>query len=391
MTPRDRLAPSALGLVALLVWGILPGDLASGTPLRIREVLRNDLPSRADLEQMERGYYEQLADSSHQIRDLSGSHALDSQKSGGTPDAATGENERLTHRVADVREFVLKPNIVRDPERHIPWSTNPYGMRDQNYDVNKPANTYRIALAGDSIATGWGVDDHEGFEPRLEKVFDERSRAAGGPSVQFLNFAVPGHGPGQRWTHFSQSAWAFSPDLVIYEATPADIGWDERRLRGNLTRGIGFDAPVYRAVLESAGIRPGLSPEVYRGALKPLRWDLLANVYRVAARECQSHGVPCLWVLIPRVGKPIDPSDRRRLLALARESGFAAVIDASDVYDGADPHTLAVSPTDFHPNAQGHARIAQALGQALVNRPELSLLWAPPRTTNRPSPEAARP
>ena len=372
---RVRLAPSVLVLSALLAWSFWPGELAGGMPLRVRETLRNDLPSRADTERMERGYYEQILDAGRQLGSMT-DPAATARNRMNTPDAATAEDERLTFPTKDVREFVLKPNLVRDPSRRIPWSTNEVGMRDRSYATAKPRATFRIGLAGDSIAAGWGVSDTEGFEPRLEALWNERSRAAGGPAVEVLNFAVPGHGPGQRWTQFATVGWAFQPDLVIYEATPADAGWDERRLRNNLEMGIGFDAPVYREVLASAGIRPGLSAESYRWLLKPLRWDLLASVYRQAAADCRARGVPAVWVLIPRVGKPIDPSEKRKLLELARRAGFTAVVDATAAYTGAEPSALAVSVHDFHPNADGHARIARTLDAALGALPELNRLWA---------------
>ena len=372
---QARLTPSFLALSALLAWGLWPGRLAEGTPLRVLEALRNDQPSRIDTERMERGYYEQLLDVGRQLGSIADPAAA-ARNRAATPDAATAEDERLTCRTKDVREFVLKPNLARDPARRVPWSTNEVGMRDRSYTTTVPPATFRIGLAGDSIAAGWGVGDEEGFEPRLERLWNERAKAAGGPAVEVLNFAVPGHGPGQRWTHFETVGWAFHPDLVIYEATPADVGWDERRLRTTLEQGIAFDAPVYRDVLASAGMRPGLTAETYRRLLRPYRWEILAGVYRRVAADCRAHGVPVVWVLIPRVGKPIDPAEKRKLLELARQAGFAALVDAADAYAGADPATLAVSGNDFHPNADGHARIARILDTALGALPELKRLWA---------------
>lgn len=360
-----RLAPHILATSALLAWGLVPADPASGTPARVREVLRDDLPSRPDVERMERGYYEAILDTGRRP---------DAPALPGHAEPLRVEHGRLTLPVGDVREYVLRPGLATDPGRRIPWSTNAQGMRDRAYPVAKPAGTVRVALVGDSIAAGWAVRDGEGFEPRLERALDARSRAAGGPAVEVLNFAVPGHGPGQRWCHFAGAGWAFSPDLVLYEASPADPGWDERRLRALLARGVGFDAPVYRRVLADAGVLPGLTAEAYKTRLRPLRWALLAGVYRAAAAECAARGVPAVWVLIPRVGKPADGAERARLVGMARAAGFAAVVDASDAYDGADPATLAVAPDDFHPNAEGHARIAARLEAALAARPELSPL-----------------
>jgi hypothetical protein len=54
-TAHTSLTPSALAISALLACGLLPDELASGTPFEWREVLRNDLPNRADYEQMELG------------------------------------------------------------------------------------------------------------------------------------------------------------------------------------------------------------------------------------------------------------------------------------------------------------------------------------------------
>lgn len=379
MPRTDRLSltliPSLVASAALLAWGAVPAGLASG---RVRETLRNDLPNRADYEAIERGYYEQILDA-NPTRPGAGETGAAARALAGHAEPIEVEQDRLTDRVGDVREFVLKPNLKFDPGRRIPWSTNRLGMRDREYPEAKPPGTFRIGLAGDSIAAGWGVSDLDGFEPRLELALDLRSRAAGGPAVEVLNFSVPGHGPGQRWTQFDTLGWAFDPDLVIYEATPADDGWDERRLRGLLPRGVGFDAPVYREALAAAGLKPGLSAGAYKRLLKPHKRAILAGVYRAAAAECRSRGVRSVWVLVPRVGKPADPAERRGLAELARAAGFDEVIDLGGVYDGHHPRDLAVAPDDFHPNSAGHELIARALGAALASRPGLVPVEGVPR------------
>ena len=102
------------------------------------------------------------------------------------------------------------------------------------------------------------------------------------------------------------------PDLVICESTEADVGWDERRLRYVLARGQGFDSPLYREVLDSAGVEPGWSPDQYKHALQPYHREILAGVYRAMAADGRRTGVPIVWVLIPRVGRPTEPAAARR-------------------------------------------------------------------------------
>ncbi len=259
---------------------------------------------------------------------------------------------------------MLKPSdsVERSGVR---WSTNSQGMRDREYAADKPAGTFRIALVGDSIAAGWGVNVNHRFESILERAWNDRSRRSGGPAVELLDCAVPGHAPGQRWFHFQRIGWPMRPDLIIYSATEADIGWDERRLRFVLSRGMGFDSPLYREALDSAGVASGWSPEQYKHALHPYRREILEGAYRAMAADAGTHGVPVIWVLIPRVGQPTDRSHRDALLAMARAAGFARVVNMSDAFDGMDPARLAVEPDDFHPNAIGHERLAHRLDEVL--------------------------
>ena len=105
------------------------------------------------------------------------------------------------------------------------------------------------------------------------------------------------------------------PDLVIYESTAADVGWDERRLRYLLARGLGWDSPHLPRVLWQARASSRLgSPDDYKRALRPRHWEILAGVYQTMAADCRARGVPIVWVLVPRVGRQNDAADQRALL-----------------------------------------------------------------------------
>jgi hypothetical protein len=372
--PTTALAPT-LALAGLLALGLAPAPLLPHALV----ALRNDDLNHADIERTERGYYESVLDAGRTIDSVGITPPAEPQAAEPTPfDAGP-----LGLVVPDVREFVLRPNLRTDL-RGASWSTNAFGMRDRPYTRRKPPGTARIAFIGDSIGAGWGVPDDYGFEARLERALDARSRAAGGPAVEILNFAVPGHAPGQRWEDFlGADGWSFGPDIVLYEATPADPGWDERRLRGLLARGVGADAAVYRDVLDRVGLPDRADAESYKRRLRPHRRAILAAVYRTIAADCRARGIPCVWVLVPRVGRPGDPAETARLRELAANAGFSSLIDLSDAYRGCDPIDLAIGPNDFHPNVEGHKRLAAGLEQALVARPELT------RSLGRPTGDAS--
>ena len=112
------------------------------------------------------------------------------------------------------------------------------------------------------------------------------------------------------------------PDLVIYESTAADVGWDERRLRYLLARGIGLGlAAVPRGARTPRRRRAGLAaPSDYKRALQPVIGRSWRGSTATMAADCRARGVPIVWVLIPRVGKPNDPAEQRALVAMARDA-----------------------------------------------------------------------
>ncbi len=332
--------------------------------------LSSGLFNQTDASRIERSYYQQLIDAGRRLDDLGDLPALRGQRRAGNTFSAPVHSAPLVMGVDDLREVILKPSDSVT-KWGIAWRTNAQGMRDRSYPIEKAAGTFRIALVGDSIGAGWGVNVDQRFESILERDWDDRSRRSGGPAVEILNCAVPGHSPGQRWYHFEQIGWPMRPDLVICEATEADDGWDERRLRYVLSRGHGLDSPIYRDVLDSAGVAGHWEPEQYKRILQPRHREILVGVYRTMAAECRARGIPIVWVLIPRVGRPSDASVHRFLLESARSAAFDRVVNATDAYDGLEAVRLAVEPNDFHPNPEGHARLARRLDAALGELPEL--------------------
>src|SRR5262249_28863442 len=219
-----------LVIVLILICGLVPDRAVSTGMSSLRDSFKSNLFNRADLERFDRGYYEELLDQGRRLDDLADVPGLRIRKRSGSTWSIPAEQSPLIERVDDLREVVLKRND--ETERFgLRWRTNDQGMRDRNYSVKKPAGTFRVALVGDSIGAGWGVNAEDRFESILEELWNDRARDKSASHVEIINCAVPGHSPGQRWYHFGQIGWAMEPDMVIYQSTAADVGWDERRLR----------------------------------------------------------------------------------------------------------------------------------------------------------------
>ena len=283
----SRMTRQLLVIVLILVSGIVPERLAGLKASSLRDSLKSNLFNRADLERMEHGYYEALLDRGRRLDDLAELPTMRVRWRSGSTWSIPVDQSPLVVRVDDLREVVLKKNDATT-RFGLDWRTNSQGMRDREYSLEKPRGTFRVALVGDSIGAGWGVNAEDRFESILEELWDKRAGAIAGRKVEFINCAVPGHSPGQRWYHFGLLGWPMEPDLVIYEATAADIGWDERRLRFLLARGIGWDCPIYRAALTDAGVQPLGSPDQYKRALQPRHREILSGVYRFMAADCRA-------------------------------------------------------------------------------------------------------
>ena len=115
-------------------------------------------------------------------------------------------------------------------------SINEEGFRDIDHRPEKPANTLRVAVLGDSFA--------EGREVPLEKVFwkvmeDELSSCLRekGLEAEVLNFAVNGYGTAQQVLVLENRVAKYAPDIVLLSAfTGNDIANNSREIDGHPDR-----------------------------------------------------------------------------------------------------------------------------------------------------------
>jgi hypothetical protein len=93
-------------------------------------------------------------------------------------------------------------------------SINQGGMHDREHNLQKPPNTYRIAVLGDSFTEAFQVPVDKAFWSVLERKLDG-CPALGGKKVETLNFGVSGFGTAQELEMLRHRAWQYSPDLVL--------------------------------------------------------------------------------------------------------------------------------------------------------------------------------
>lgn len=92
--------------------------------------------------------------------------------------------------------------------------TNSAGHRDREHSESKPANTFRIAVLGDSFAEAPQVDLEQTFWAVMEGEL-QSCEAFGGLDVEVLNFGVSGFGTAQELQMLRHYVWPYEPDLVL--------------------------------------------------------------------------------------------------------------------------------------------------------------------------------
>lgn len=106
----------------------------------------------------------------------------------------------------------LKPNLDTF-FRLVRFCTNSDGLRDKEYQVKKPANTFRVVVLGSSITMGSGVDIDETFHSLVENRLNSESSNI---SYEFINFGMVAYTLSDCLTMLKCKALKYEPDLILF-------------------------------------------------------------------------------------------------------------------------------------------------------------------------------
>lgn len=102
------------------------------------------------------------------------------------------------------------------------------GLRDREHVKQKPANTFRVAVLGDSFAEARQVPIEDTFWAIIEKKLS-RCPSVAGRQVEVINFGVAGYGTAQELITLRREVWDYSPDLILLVVTPGNDIRDNSR------------------------------------------------------------------------------------------------------------------------------------------------------------------
>ena len=344
------------------------GDETGSFIASLQESRLND----RDAEQEERGYYEGLMDNRSYTSQLSWSQQNKSPK-----DWKPIMETDLVRDGEGVIVYELEPSLDRE-FKEVPFRTNRWGMRDQDYEKERAPNTLRIALLGASYEQGAGVERHQTFEAVLEDTLN--GKLAGNPydRYEILNFATGGYSPVQNVSVAAEKMAAFKPDIVLY----AMYSTEERRMFMQLENIVKQDRtlpyPFLTDLIEEVGATPEMEKSEIRSRLKKHEQELLQWSFEQIAQTSDSIGATPIALLIPTTREldGIDDEWGGILTRITSDAGFH-VLNLEGAYGGLDEKLVALAPWDQHPSVLGHQLIARKLYEAIAANPDLFQLNTP--------------
>lgn len=108
--------------------------------------------------------------------------------------------------------------------------TNSHGFRTRELPYEKPSNTMRVVLLGDSHTEGYTVSDHETYAVILQ----QRLTALRGAPVEVISLGVGGFSTDQEFLSYVHEGRRYDPDAVVLQFCPNDPAFNllDRYWRG---------------------------------------------------------------------------------------------------------------------------------------------------------------
>jgi hypothetical protein len=359
---RDAAVTGALAGGILLV-GAYPVVLAHPKLADAADRVRANKLSERDASLLKQGYYEDLSDATRFSPELAELYAARPKNWDVNP---------LVVQYETYPDYGLQPSASA-MFKGAKFSTNSFGMRDQEYTKEKAPGTYRMSFYGQSVEQGSGVGDGEAYEAIFEARLNKEqvsTSSAGVKRFEVLNFANGGYGPIHKLAHFEKTL-DFKPDALLYVSI-TDIPWTMNELLSAQEHRLGPKLIPYEeihAIRKKAGVEDNTPRVIAEQKLRPHLEEVVRWVYKRMVEICRERNIrPFVIILAQPEDDPELLPMMEKELQMASEAGFE-VLDLRDVYAGVpDPKKFWIAKWDHHPNVEAHRMMADKLYARFVEK-----------------------
>ncbi len=316
-----------------------------------------------------------------------------------------------TGSIYEIREEALPRAVLKPGVEEIAHGSkvrvNSLGFRGKDYSLEKPKNTKRIVLLGDSFAFGAGAAEEVILPTQLENMLDQKYADT---HIQVLNLGVSDYNTDDQLALFQEKGIALEPDLVVLLYVMNDIeikseylddsknnkkqpseskkqsNGNTRQYRNPLygivntlrsqSHFLAYLAPRVASLGRTLGFDLPSSGSFYSEAFANdvEGWKRSKNALREIHSICKKNEIRFALVLFPLMTNFNDSYPAKKSHEIIQEFAQNENIPFLDLlphYMGKNARTLWVSPTDGHPNEEGHRIAAEAFTRFLQENSEL--------------------
>ena len=283
--------------------------------------------------------------------------------------SADCQEAAITHRKSEDPTLVYE--LVPDSEvmlGDLRIKINAAGFRDDEFPRPDTEVGPRIVLLGDSVAWGWGLPMDKAFPQVLESKLRE---VAVDELPVVYNLAVDGYATRQELRLLASHALAFEPDLVIVNYVLNDPDTQDGGLARCFESSIMILELFRRAMIRLRGLFLGGAFDEYHQRIHAYYAEEIGDHFRQLGCIGRENEIPVLVAVSPvfdfRPGEAYrwqNIHDAIAELCLQNDLLFVDLSRTLREHNSSD-----YSFDIWHPNAAGHAIMAQVLAEYLQNYP----------------------
>jgi hypothetical protein len=261
---------------------------------------------------------------------------------------------------------------------------NSLGDRGPELQDPKDPGRKRVLVLGSSITLGWGVPFEQTFAARTENALNTGKPFGPGVSFEFVNAGIGNYNTHFQHTLFERQYPAVRPDLVVLhyfisDVQPRTMGRDSFILKHSFLAAFLFDRWSQIKLRMSGDYKDLFTfyKELYADGSEP--WKQTRSEILAMRDRAASDRVPFIVMIIPDI-HDLSPGTPYKVLYDKIETAFTQMglttlntFDAFQREFGADVTSLWIQSDDPHPNAKGHALMADVLYRYIAEADPLGL------------------
>ena len=252
--------------------------------------------------------------------------------------------------------YELKPNI-NDYFKCKKLITNAAGCRDKDYSFEKPKNTIRGIVIGDSFTMGSGVNIEETYHSQMEKTLNQNTK---GIQYELINLGVSGYNLLNYLGVLEEKVLKYDPDfLIIGFYSRNDVNLPRKRhYDGNYKvkeKSLSsFWTSFLGKLAELAFIKK--SPYVEKD-ITDKQQEFISQMFSAYGTFSLKNNIPILLTYLSME----EDFNNLHLIKTIAEKNKLFFSDSKGKFDYNRPGKYVVSPLDSHPNKLGHQTFANTL------------------------------